>query len=156
MSIQILIIFSLILLIIYLLQKIEKQKIKIIYLSRQNFSLTQTHYSKSLNKNIFENISNIEIEFVKINSHIAFLKNTSYIKIAPFDFAPKIINIQKNTKIKILSKISISNEYWYEIIVADNNSSYNLKGWIKDQGIEFVYPKYQDLTKSNNINNDIF
>ena len=100
-NIYFLIIFILISIIAYLLQKIEKQKIKIIYLSRQNFCLTQNNHSKNLNKKFFENISNIEIEFIKINSHKAFLKNTSYIKIAPFDFAPKIINIQKNTEIII-------------------------------------------------------
>ena len=149
-NIYFLIIFILISIIAYLLQKIEKQKIKIIYLSRQNFCLTQNNHSKNLNKKFFENISNIEIEFIKINSHKAFLKNTSYIKIAPFDFAPKIINIHKNTEIKILSKILISKEYWYEIIVNDNSSSYNLKGWIKDHGIEFIYPKHQNLTKSIN------
>lgn len=135
----------LVLIIVYLLHKIEKQKIKIIYLSRQNYLLTNECDKNKINKKSIENISNVEIKFIKIDTHIAFLKNTAFIRIAPFDFAPKIVNIQKNTEIKILSKILIEGEYWYEIIINSADLSYNLKGWIKDYGVEFIYPKSQSL-----------
>lgn len=140
---------SLILIIMYLLHKIEKQKIKIICLSRQNYLLTNEYNQNKISKKPIENISNVEIKFIKIHTHIAFLKNTTFIKIAPFDFAPKIVNIQKNTEVKILSKILIEGEYWYEIIINSHDLSYNLKGWIKDYGVEFIYPKNQNLPKTN-------
>ncbi len=135
--------------IIYLLHKIEKQKTKIIYLLRQNSLIVKEYNRTKLIKNSIDNISNTDIKFVKIEVSTAFLKNTASIKIAPFDFAPKIVNIQKNTEIKILSKIFIKGEYWYEIIVNDVNLSYNLKGWIKDYGIEFIYPRTQDKAEIN-------
>ena len=149
MKIVLLSFILLILTIMYLLHKIEKQKIKIIYLSRQNYSLTNKYNEKKINMNSMKNLSNIEIKFIKIHTHIAFLKNTTFIKIAPIDFAPKIVNIQKNTEVKILSKILIEGEYWYEIIINSHDLSYNLKWWIKDYGVEFIYPKNQDLPKTN-------
>lgn len=151
MKLYILIIIVLTFFIFYLLQKINIQKIKIISLSRQNASLLQDYNSKKITKNIFNNISNTEIKFIKISSQNAFLKNTSHIKIAPFDFAPKIVDIKKNTEIKIISKILISNEYWYEIIVNASDISYNLKGWVKEHGIEFIYPTKTTLINSKNI-----
>ena len=152
MNILVIIIVSLTLFIFYLFKIIDKQKSKIVYLSRQNTSLMDKFKHKS-SKNSIENISEIEIKFLKIHTHSAFLKNTSYIRIAPFDFAPKIIDIQKNTQVKILSKILIGNEYWYEIITDNSDCSYKLKGWIKEYGVEFVYPKFQDITNQNEIIN---
>ncbi len=152
MNILLIIVISLIIFIFYLFQVIDKQKSKIIYLSRQNSSLIEKFKNKHP-KNSIENISEIEIKFLKIHTHSAFLKNTSYIRIAPFDFAPKIIDIQKNTQVKILSKILIGNEYWYEIITDNVDYSYKLKGWIKEYGVEFIYPKFQNTTNQNEIIN---
>lgn len=151
MKLYILIILILIFFIFHLLQKIRILKIKIISLSRQNTSILQSYNSRKITKNFFDNISNTDIKFIKISSQIAFLRNASYIRIAPFDFAPKIIDIQKNTEIKIISKILISNEYWYEIIVNNTDLSYNLKGWIKEHGIEFIYPTKTTIINPKNI-----
>lgn len=151
MRILIIIIMALVLFIFYLFKVIEKHKAKIIYLSRQNSSLVEKFRYKSP-KISPENVSNVEIKFLKINTQTAYLKNTYFIRIAPFDFAPKIIDIQKNTQIKILSKILIGKEYWYEIIANNNDSSYKLKGWIKEYGVEFVYPKQQILNNKELTN----
>lgn len=151
MKLYILIILILTLFIFHLIQKINIQKIKILSLSRQNASLSHNYSSKKITKKFFNDISNTEIKFIKISSQNAFLRNTSHIKIAPFDFAPKIIDIKRNTEIKIISKILISNEYWYEIIVNNSDSSYDLKGWVKEQGIEFIYPTNTTLIGSKNI-----
>lgn len=139
MKIYLIILIILLLIILYLFRKIEKQKIKIISLSHQNSKLLKTYENKKIKNNIISNISNLEIKFIEISSQTAFLKNNSHIKIAPFDFAPKIINIKKNTEVKIISKILVSDEYWYEILVNKQNLSYNLKGWVKDCGVEFIY-----------------
>lgn len=138
MKISIFIILCLIIIIIYLIKQIEQQKLKIIYLSRKNSSILKNNPSKNIN--CLKPILNTEIKFIPINPHIAYIKNPSYIKIAPFDFAPKISDIAKNTNIKIISKVLINNEHWYEIIINNTSLPYKLKGWTKDSGIDFIYP----------------
>lgn len=138
MKVLIILGFLIFLFILYLFNKIEKLKIKILYLSKQNSKLIKQldmikNYSELINC-----IKNTEVNLVPLNISNVLTKNISSLKIAPFDFAPKISDIPKNSNIYIISKINILNIQWYEITLHGNNS-FQLNGWVKECNIDFIY-----------------
>lgn len=126
--------------ILYLLNKIEKQKIKILHISKQNHLLL-----KKINntKNIYNNmdsIKNLELKPTLLNIKNVHIRNITIIRLAPFDFSPKLLELSKNSTIDIVSKIYLMNILWYEVSINNQNGS-KINGWVKDCNINFIYTK---------------
>lgn len=138
MKIVIILLIPLSIMILYLFNKIEKQKIKILYLTKQNHLLL-----KKINdsKNIYDNmnhIKNLKLKPIPLNIKNVYIKNITPIKLAPFDFSPKIFDLSKNSRLNIISKIYIMDVLWYEISIINQDKN-KLTGWVKDCNINFIY-----------------
>ena len=112
MKLFIILITIMFVIILYLLNKIEKQKIKILYISKQNHLLLKKIDNT---KNIYNNTKNLEFKPTLLNIKNVCIKNTTTIKLAPFDFSPKLLELSENSSVDIISKIYIMNILWYEV-----------------------------------------
>ena len=135
MKLFIILITIMFVIILYLLNKIEKQKIKILYISKQNHLLLKKIDNT---KNIYNNTKNLEFKPTLLNIKNVCIKNTTTIKLAPFDFSPKLLELSKNSSVDIISKIYIMNILWYEVSINNQNGN-KINGWVKDCNKNFVY-----------------
>lgn len=138
MKVLILIILVLFGIIIYLTSKLEKLKIKIIYLSKQNYNLKKEMSYYNRDTKMLNNFKNQDIKLIPINTQNVYIKNISLLKVAPFDYAPKVIDIPKNSNVDIICKTHISGICWYEVSFTSVDLNW-YKGWVKDSGIDFIY-----------------
>ena len=137
MKLFIILITIMFVIILYLLNKIEKQKIKILYISKQNHLLLKKIDNT---KNIYNNTKNLEFKPTLLNIKNVCIKNTTTIKLAPFDFSPKLLELSENSSVDIISKIYIMNILSYEVSINNQNAN-KINGWVKDCNTNFVYTK---------------
>lgn len=120
------------------MSKIEKLKMKIVYLSKQNYNLKQEINSHNKNTKILNDFKEENVKIIPVNTQNVYIRNISLLKVAPFDYAPKVIDVPKNSNVDIICKTKISGICWYEISFTSGDLNW-YKGWVKDSSIDFIY-----------------
>ncbi len=135
MKFLIIVVIIFVITIAYFINKIEKMQMKILYLSKENHSLLNELKTHRQNNNYLDEDN---VNLIPVNTKNVYTKNISFLKMAPFDSAPKITNVPSNSNVTIICKTKILNICWYEISFVNKDSKF-YKGWVKDNNIEFIY-----------------